>query len=151
MSKVEKINELIYNENIYLENNVELFVYLYSYFSLYEKYSEENGIKHDAKTILISASVSAQCVTFLAEKVKISIEQNSTLPFSEEVMQLDFTPRGGSSYPIRCLINNDMFSETFYVKFQDNGKSIIPTMILSCYDELVLRVDPVPEVSISSC
>lgn len=144
MEKIEKLNNLTYNKNIVLENNIELFVYLYSYFSLYDNGEAE---KNDFRTIVISATVSSECITFLAQKVKISIDKDTTLPFQEEVMHLEFTPFGGSSYPIRCTINTDMFAETVYVRFEKNERSLIPTMILSCYDQLVLRVDPVPHSS----
>ena len=139
MSDIQKNCDLKYDENIYLDNNIELLIYVYTYFTLYTNEKVHVG---DTKEIVISASVNSECITFFAEKVKMSVEKDCDLPFPEEVLHLDFTPLGGGKYPVRCTINEQMYSESLYIRFSGNDYSIIPTMSICCYDELVLQVSP---------
>ena len=132
--------DLELNKEIKLENEIELLVYLYSYFS---KYSDAELSSVTDKELAISASVNANHITFIASRVKMSVGSiGNDVPFQPKRVNIDFYQIGGVDIPIRLIIDNFTYGTYVSIKFTASACDI-PLMNIYSDDEQILQVTPV--------
>lgn len=132
--------DLELNKEIKLENEIELLVYLYSYFS---KYSDAELSSVTDKELAISASVNANHITFIASRVKMSVGSiGNDVPFQPKRVNIDFYQIGGIDIPIRLIIDNFTYGTYVSIKFTESACDI-PLMNIYSDDEQILQVTPV--------
>ena len=131
--------DLELNKEIKLENEIELLVYLYAYFS---KYTDIEVSNVTDKELAISAAVNANHITFIASRVKMSVGSIDKVPFKPKRVNIDFYQIGGVDIPIRLFIDDFTFGRNIIIKFKESDCEI-PIMFLYSEDDLILQVVPV--------
>lgn len=131
--------DLELNKEIKLENEIELLVYLYSYFS---KYSDAELSSVTDKELAISAAVNADHITFIASRVKMSVGSVGNVPFQPKRVNIDFYQIGGVDIPIRLIIDDFTFGSNVVINFTESTCEI-PLMSVYSEKEQILQVTPI--------